>query len=258
MRSCLYYVLAATMALSLNAQQSSAPVDPHYHGFAPGFIVLGGEASERTLIRLVLAVDGAPYPHGWYFTSPTFNDHPLEGRWTEDGFMLTAKNKARFILRYSREHSSAKPGQPLSLEVITTLNGSWSQPSGQRPLTLKIEFARGPLFEGRWYDFGASDAAIEKTARAFLHAVAGNDPQTAARYVDYSLATRIAAKPVKVRTQQEFLNHYKQIFPGSAAAKAAIAVPHDMFSRDGLAMVLDGEVWFSQKGAASVWFSDQP
>jgi hypothetical protein len=39
-------------------------------------------------MELVLGVDENPNPHGWYFTAPEFQDHPVEGNWTDDGMVL--------------------------------------------------------------------------------------------------------------------------------------------------------------------------
>lgn len=251
-------VLVVTLALclcapSLARAQTSPAVDAHYHGFTPGFIVFYGEASQHTAIQLVLTVDGNPRPHGWYFTAPAFKDHPLEGQWTNDGFTLDGKNGSRFSFHYVPEYPSLKPDQPLSLEVITHLKGEWSQPSRHQSLALTIQFARGPLVNGRWYDFGTSDAAIEKSAQAFLRAVEEGDARTASRYVDYPLATFISGKSARIRDRQEFLNRYNEFIRPGAAERAKQALPHEMFARDGLAMVLDGEVWFSEKGAVSEW-----
>jgi hypothetical protein len=253
--SRLGLLLALAAAPCLHAQRLEPAVNSHYHGFTPGFIVFSGDAIANRPMRLVLTVDGNPNPHGWYFTSPSFEDHPVEGQWTEDGFTLDEKNGDRLTLHYVRERSSGKPNQPLSLDVITTLKGDWSRSSHQQPLTLTIQFARGPLINGRWYDFGTSDPAIEKNAQSFLSAVIRNNPAIAARYVDYPLATRMNGKKVKIRNRQEFISRYLQIFPAGAAEKAEGALPHDMFTRDSLAMVLDGGIWFSEKGAASIWLS---
>lgn len=75
-------------------------------------------------MELVLAVDGCPNPHEWYFTAPTFEDHTVEGQWTDDGIVLDGKNGERLSLGYMRDHSSAQAGEPLSLYVITALRGS--------------------------------------------------------------------------------------------------------------------------------------
>lgn len=63
---------------------------------------------------------------------------------SDDGMVLDGKNGERLSLKYMREHSSAKAGEPLSLHVITTLSGSWFLPAGEQPLTLTIASGRGP------------------------------------------------------------------------------------------------------------------
>jgi hypothetical protein len=252
----LSFFLSMTMAVCPHAQQQPgrATTRQGYGGFRPGFIVLEGQAAAHIPMQLVLAVDGNPNPHGWYFTAPTFEDHPVRGWWTDDGMVLDGKDGDRLSLKYMRDHSSAKPGEPLSLYVITTLSGSWSLPSGEQSLTLAMTFTRGPLENGRWYDFGASDAEIEKNARAFLHAIEDGDARAAARYVDYPLTTLLGGKRVKIRDRQEFLRLYPKIFPPGTAERVKAALPHDMFSRMGGAMVLNGKVWFSSKGAVSAFF----
>jgi hypothetical protein len=153
------------------------------------------------------------------------------------------------------QHSSAKPGEPLSLYVITTLTGSWLSPSGEQPLTLQMSFTRGPLENGRWYNFGASDTEIEKNAQAFLRAVEDGNPRAAAHYVDFPLTTFLDTQTVEIHNAQEFLLLYHRILPPGTSDRARMALPHDMFVHRGRAMVLNGEVWFSSKGAVSEWLS---
>jgi hypothetical protein len=76
----LSFFLAMTMAVCVHAQQQPGPVTTRqgYGGFQPGFIVLEGQVAAHIPMELVLAVDGNPKPHGWYFTAPTFEDHPVD------------------------------------------------------------------------------------------------------------------------------------------------------------------------------------
>ena len=57
--------------------------------------------------------------------------------------VVDGKNGERLSLRYMREHSSAKAGEPLSLHVITTPSGSRFLPVGEQPLTLTIASGSG-------------------------------------------------------------------------------------------------------------------
>jgi hypothetical protein len=255
----MMHLLLFLCTLLTSALCQPAPADDHrgYAGFSAGFIVLTGQTAVVPM-ELVLVVNENPNPHGWYFTAPEFEDHPVEGSWTDDGMVLEGKSGDRLSLKYMREHSSAKPTDPLSLFVITRLTGSWSSLSGEQPLTLQMDFSRGPLENGRWYDFGTSDAEIEKNAQAFLRAVGDGDAPTAARYVDYPLTTFLEKKTVKIRNSREFLRLYNRIFRAGTAEKARKALPHDMFSRNWNAMVENGEVWFSDKGAVSEWLTPVP
>jgi len=254
----LSLLLTLTIEVSLCAQQEPGQVTTAqgYAGFQPGFIVLVGQAVPRIPLELVLTVDGNPNPHGWYFTAPTFKDHLLEGQWTDDGMVLNGKNGERLSLSYMRQqHSSAKPGEPLSLYVVTTLTGTLLSRSGEQQLILQMDFTRPPRKNGRWYDFGPSDQEIEKNAQAFLRAVQQADARTAALYVDFPLTTFLENKAVKISGAQEFLRLYNEILPPGASDRAKMALPHDMFCRMGNAMVLNGEVSFSSKGAVSEWLS---
>jgi hypothetical protein len=168
---------------------------------------------------------------------------------------LDGQNGERLSLKYMREHSSAKPSEPLSLYVITTLTGTLLSPAGEQQVTLQMDFSRGPLKNGRWYDFGASDAGVEKNAQAFLRAVEEGDARRAAPHIDFPLTTFLEKKTVEIRDAQEFLRLYNRILPPGTRDRAKMAVPHDMFCRMGRAMVLQGEVWFSAKGAVSEWLS---
>ena len=135
-----------------------------------------------------------------------------------------------------------------------------------------VSLTRGPLENGRWYDFGESDAQIEANAQEFLRAVKNGDAENAAKYVDYPLHVSLDGKTLKVRNREEFMRDYKKFFTPVAIAWIERALPHDMFFR-GLpcdecpgsntngteaAMVLNGDIWFSAKGALSISFPTFP
>lgn len=111
---------------------------------------------------------------------------------------------------------------------------------------------------GHWYDFSASDIEIEKNAQAFLRAIEDGSPRAVARHVDFPLTTFIGKRTVKIRNAKEFLRLYDRILPSGTSERARMAPPHDMFVHRGNAMVLNGEVWFSARGAVSVFFSRMP
>lgn len=225
--------------------------------FHPGLIILEGETETKARLGLVLAVDDNPNPHGWYFLAPGFEDRTVTGRWTDGGLSLQGDRHDHIELTYQRSGSSAKQSEPLSLQNITTLAGSFTQgePGVTGSIRLTISWTRGPLENGRWYDFGTSDAQIEQTARKFLRAIEQDDAAEAARHVDYPISAYISGKLVKVRDRDEFVRLYSKIFPKGDTARLSEAIPHDMFHRDGMAAVLNGTVWFSETGAKSIAFA---
>jgi hypothetical protein len=243
-----------------------------YDNFEAGLIVFKGQTLQGVPLGVVLRVDDNPKPHGWYFLAPDFQDRYVEGEWVESGLVLKGRDQDSLSLTFQREGSSAMPSERLTLRNITTLNGGLEQRSGQQSVTLQRSLMRGPIENSRWYDFGESDAQIEKNAQAFLHAVENGNAEEAAKYVDYPLGASLNGKAVKVRNREEFLRDYTRIFTPAAIAWVKRALPHDMFFR-GLpcdecsgsntsgpeaAMVLNGDIWFSAKGALSVWFPDFP
>lgn len=262
-------LLLTFSAASTASQETNQPKYEGYRKFNPGFIVMEGQTKQGAPMGLVLKVDDNPKPHGWYFLAPDFQDHDVSGEWVQDGIVLNSSSRDHLSLTFQREGASAKLGEALSLYNITTLKGILEQGSSLQPVKLGISLMRGPLENGRWYDFGESDTQIEGNAQAFLRAVKNGNVENAAKYVDYPLHVSVDGKTLKVWNREEFLRDYNKIFTPVAMAWIKRALPHDMFYRglpcdecsgsntDGpeAAMVLNGDIWFSAKGALSISFS---
>src|SRR5438067_464079 len=177
----LWMALLLTVSAAATAlQETNQPKYEGYRNFEPGLIVMEGRTEQGAPMGLVLKVDDNPKPHGWYFLAPDFQDHDVRGEWVQDGMVLNGSNRDHLSLTFQRESSSAKPGETLSLHNITTLKGTLEQDSSLQPVTLHISLMRGPRENGRWYDFGESDAQIEGNAQTFLRAVKNGNAKDAA------------------------------------------------------------------------------
>lgn len=105
----------------------------------------------------------------------------------------------------------------------------------------------------RWYAdvTNDSDAAFEARARRFVEAVIRGDRAGAAGAVSYPL--RVNARHTRsIRNRAALLAAWNSIFTSAVLANLRDAMPHEMFVRNGQAMVANGTVWFDGKGASVV------
>ena len=78
-----------------------------------------------------------------------------------------------------------------------------------------------------------------------------DDKATAANLVSYPLRVN-GRRTADIRTTAALLANWDRIFTPALKLRLRQAIPHEMFVRNGLAMVADGAVWFNGKGAAVV------
>lgn len=113
------------------------------------------------------------------------------------------------------------------------------------PFQVKLTSGVGGTLDSR---YGGDEALIHRNAERFWQAVKRRDKKTVAALVVYPVKVSVNGRPVKVRNAADFIAAYDDIFSNAYRNAIAEAVPHNMFSKNGMAMLGRGEVWFNGQG----------
>ena len=193
--------------------------------------------------------DRRDFVSGHYFYVRTLINIPLTGRMEGDTLVLQEPDGGAFRLHLVSNVPGRK--EALTFYNSTGLAGTWTQ--GDKTLPVEIGFTAsydGPPRERLYEEVTAEpDAVFEARVGRFLKAVVAGDRATAAQWVAYPLLVKDGVRARTIRNKSELLARWDSIFPPKFVAKLRNAVPHEMFVRQGSAMVGDGDIWFDAKGA---------
>jgi hypothetical protein len=200
--------------------------------------------------------DGKVEPGSHYFYVAHLKDIPLTGAVTASGsgeIIATLREPAGPVITL---HYQDKGGHPTEfLYTSNDLSGAWAFDGKTLPVTLsQTEAFTGPLPERAYADVtDESDAKFEARVRGFRSAVLSNDRAAAARYVDFPLNVNSSLRPaMTIRTSRELEAEWNGVFSKAWIKAAADAIPHDLFVKDGMAMLGNGIAWFGAKGVKVV------
>jgi hypothetical protein len=237
--------LGLAMTLALARPLSAGAEDP-----PKGLSTVGMNGKVGTYpIGMQLTVrDQRDFVSGHYFYVKALTDIPLTG--AMDGGTLTLREPGGGAFRLHLVSNASARGQVLSFYNSTGLAGTWTQ--GAKTLPVEISFSTSYDGPPRARHYGEitdePDAAFEARAGKFLKAAVRGDRGAAAEAVSYPLRVN-GARPKTIRNKAEMLAQWNGVFTPSLVAALREAVPHEMFVRQGMAMVGDGVVWFDAKGA---------
>lgn len=184
---------------------------------------------------------------GYYFYASRLTNIPLAASQQGDTLVLAEPGGGVFRLHLVGDSA----GAPLSFYTSTGLAGTWTDGGKTLPVTLSFGTSRdGGVPSPRYGDVTSrSDAAFEATVRRFLTAALAGDKATAAGAVSYPL--RINGKKGRaIRNKAELAAQWSRIFTPAILAELKRGMPHDMFVRNGMAMLGNGIAWFDDKGLA--------
>lgn len=186
---------------------------------------------------------------GHYFYAKHLKDIPLKAGTQGTGIILYEPEGGQFALRFKGNGSEA--GKPLNFQNSVGMKGRWMKGASSYPVELQMEGNTEGLVNTRWYEdvTSESDAAFEAKVQSFYKAVLSRDHTAAARFVDFPLRINRSGKSRTIRTAAELSAKWNQIFTPACIDAFKNAMPHDMFVRNGQAMLGDGVVWFGPKGA---------
>jgi hypothetical protein len=202
-------------------------------------------------IGMVLLVDAAgTVTGGHYFEAKDLKDIPLTVSTQGSGLLLYAPEGGQFALSFK----GGQPGQSRSFRNSTGLEGRWLKGASSYPVELHIESTTQGSANARWYQdvTSESDAAFESKVQSFRKAVLDGDHAAAARFVDFPLRVNRGGKSSEIRSAAALSSHWDSIFTPACIDAVRDAMPHDMFVRNGQAMLGNGVVWFGPKGAQAI------
>lgn len=203
-------------------------------------------------IGVTLLVDAGNVTGGHYFYANDLKDIPLEAGTQGAGIILFEPEGGQFALRLKGNGSEAV--KPLNFHNSIGMEGRWMKNDSSYPVSLQMQQSfEGPA-DARWYEFvtSESDAVFEARVQGFYKAVLAGDRAAAGRYVDFPLRVNRNGKSHTVRSAADLSAQWKQIFTPASIDAFRQAMPHDLFVRNGQAMLGDGIAWFGPKGAHSI------
>ncbi|MBE7212789.1 MAG: hypothetical protein INR65_17385 [Gluconacetobacter diazotrophicus] len=194
--------------------------------------------------------DGRVFEAGHYFYASRLANIPLRGTMHGGELELTEPGGGTFRLRLV--HPGAT-GPVTEFGNATGLDGSWSGNGRTLPVRLDFDWgAPGPWPVRRYGDVTADpDAVFEGKVRRFVAAVLSGDRTAASGFVSYPLRVNGAAGFV-VRTRVELPARWDAVFTPAVLAALRAAIPHEMFVRNGQAMIGNGQAWFDAAGLCAV------
>lgn len=240
-----HFILAAFLLVAASAThaQSTANVTR---------IVFEGTIGQNRIGMTLLVSSAGAVTGGHYFYANNLKDIPLRAGTQGTGIVLYGPEGGQFALQFKGNGSEA--GKPLNFRNSLGMEGRWMKGASSYPVELQmVATTEGPA-NARWYQnvTNESDAAFEAKVQGFYKAVLSGNRSAAAHFTDFPLRVNHDGKSRTIRSAAQLSAQWKQIFTPACIAAFKRAIPHDMFVRNGQAMLGDGVVWFGPKGAQSI------
>ncbi len=217
--------------------------------------LLGHLGSARIGMTLDIK-DGTVEPGSHYFYAAHLKDIPLTGAATAAGsgeIIATLHEPGGPIITLRYRDKGGHPAE--FLYTSNDLSGAWTFDGETLPVTLsQTEAFTGPLPERVYAEVtDESDEKFEARVQGFRNAVLSNDRIAAATYVDFPLEVNSSpGHTIMINTSRELEAEWSAVFSKAWIKAAADAIPHDLFVRDGMAMLGNGIAWFGAKGVKVV------
>ncbi|HZY62624.1 MAG TPA: hypothetical protein VFE38_08865 [Edaphobacter sp.] len=205
-------------------------------------------------VGMVLDVDTAGKVIGGHlFYAKDLKDIPLKAGTQGTGILLYEPEGGQFALRLKGNGSEA--GKPLDFNNSVGLEGRWMKGASSYPVKLAMQSSQQiASSNARWYEdvTTESDANFEAKVQDFYNAVLNGDKTSAAKFVDFPLRVNHNGKSRQITSAAELSAQWDQIFTSACIDAFRKAMPHDMFVRNGMAMLGDGVAWIGAKGVQSI------
>ncbi|OQS36070.1 hypothetical protein [Chromobacterium haemolyticum] len=216
---------------------------------------LEGTLGQERIGMSLLVKNGKSFDGGHYFYGRYLKDIPLRGKLQGETLLLSEPSGGVFKLRFKSNGSA--DGQPLSFDNSVGLDGDWTLKTKTLPVTLTMG-DMAPASEGRWYRdvTEESDAAFEARVQGFLRAALAGEAQQASRYVHFPLRINHKGGSRQIANTRQLQAEWSDIFTPAYLEQLKQPMPHNLFVRNGQAMLGSGVAWFDAKGAAALNLPD--
>ena len=207
----------------------------------------------QTRIGMTLNLKGmSAIASGHYFYAKYLKDIPLTGNLNGSVVTLHEPEGGMFTLHFKGNGSEA--GKPLNFNNSVALEGIWTKGATTQAVNLGISSMAETSADARWYESvtDESDAAFEAKVQGFYQAVSAGDRTAAAKYMSFPLRVNHAGKSRLVRSRTQLATEWPQIFTAAYLTALKKTMPHDLFTRNGQAMLGDGIAWFGVKGVEAI------
>jgi hypothetical protein len=243
---CLILAVAASTAFAayLPAQRSAELQQQQYEG------TLGNSRIGMTII-----CEGNKIEGGHYFYQKFLQDISITGSMQGSRITLIESGGGAFHLHFVGNGS--EKGRPLDFENSIGMEGTWKSADETRSKLVSLggTLVRPGANDQRRYGDVTSenDAAFERRTQTLFRSVLRGDKSSAVRFISYPLSVNFPnGKTKKFPDSAAVLSAWNDIFTPAMIARLQQDLPHDMFVRNGMAMLGNGEAWFDARGLATV------
>lgn len=183
-----------------------------------------------------------------YYYASRGIDIPLTVDAIHETILWDEPGGGRFTLHLTND--DAREPRPLTFYTSTGLAGTWTREGKSLPVTFGFGTVRDGSSPARWYGdvTSESDAVFEARVRSFLTGVRSGNRHQVAGAVSYPVTVNMGRTTI-IRSRADLLARWSAIFTPTYVAQLRKGIPHEMFVRNGMAMVAGGAVWFDAKGA---------
>ena len=242
-------VLLATVSVSGGFWRSEPFEAASTHGQSVAEQALIGTVGAYSVGMHLTVRERHVFVAGHYFYARRAADIPLAGGIVGDLVTLREPGGGVFVLHLETGDRAAP--HPLDFSNSTALVGTWTRGGRVLPVRLAFDFSGGPQGAERYLAITHVPATVfEGKVRRFLRGVATDNRSQVASATSFPLIVHgVGTVTLVVRNPGQFFARWRQVITPCLVAALDTAVPHEMFVRDGAAMVSNGAVWFDGKGA---------
>ncbi len=192
--------------------------------------------------------DAITAAHYFYASKPV--DIPLTGKIVDETIQLQEPGGGVFDLQFESGDKAA--ARPLTFSTSTALTGTWTGNGHHFPVRLNFDAVGGQQGADRYKDVTDVAAPVfEAMVQRFLHGAIAGDRAKTTSAVSFPLRLN-GANGSAVHDRAQLEARWPQVFTPCMIATLKAAIPHEMFVRNGEAMVANGAVWFGRRGATSL------
>lgn len=186
-----------------------------------------------------------------YFYASQLKDIRLTGEVRGETVYFKGADGSAFQLHFVGNGSNGN--NPLTFSNSIGLSGTCVLGSRTLPVTLKM--SHGTANPGqRFYGDVTSktDAEFERMVQTTQRAILAHDVDMAVRNIHFPLKVNRDRRSFTITSPAQLKSEWPRVFSPAFIAKLREAIPHEMFVREGKAMLGDGELWFDEGGLVVV------